>query len=267
MTLRNLNFILKNKLYLEERSGESVFFSRRRAEPRARCRSEVRRRCSLGRLRAAAHSRSAALRAFFSLVDDMPDPDEKWLSSINFSGQVVADVITFKNTGAHPPYIGTPEQITHYNKTFQNFTVRNGNLFYGNREVVELDDPTAQRDAIQTVYDSPEGLGKGFNALKILIDSIYLGIRRETVIDFLKAQTNYQLAKGTVRIASRGLQVLAPLQTWAIDLIDVSNYSNLQANKNFNFIFSCIDSSVVIVGSFRSSSRRREVCAMRSTQF
>ena len=176
----------------------------------------------------------------------MPDPDEKWLSSINFSGQVVADVIAFKNTGVHPAYIATPEQITPYNKTFQNFTVRHGNLFFGSREVVELDDPTAQRDAIQTVYDSPEGLGKGFNALKILVDSMYLGIRRETVIDFLKAQTNYQLAKGTTRIASRGLQVLAPLQTWAIDLIDVSNYNNIQANKNYNFIFSLASLCLVV---------------------
>ena len=171
----------------------------------------------------------------------MPHDEEKWLSSINFSGQVVGDVIVFLQTGVHPAYIATPEQITHYNKTFRDFTVRNGNLFFGDREVVETDDPTAQRDAIQGVYDSPEALGKGQNSLKILIDSMYLGIRRETVIEFLKAQTNYQLAKGTIRVASRGLQVLAPLQTWAIDLIDVSNYNNIQANKNYNFIFSCID--------------------------
>ena len=171
----------------------------------------------------------------------MPHDDEKWLSSINFSGQVVQDAIAFKNTGAQPAYIVTPEQIHHYNETFKDFTVRNGHLFFGNREVIEEDDPTAQRDTIRSVYDSPEGLGKGMNSLTLLIQSMYLGVRRETVIDFLKLQPNYQMARGTIRIASRGLQVLAPFQTWAIDLIDVSNYNHIQANKNYNFIFSCLD--------------------------
>ena len=85
----------------------------------------------------------------------MPHEEQKWLSSINFSGQVVQDAIAFKNTGIHPAYIVTPEQITHYNKTFRDFTVRNGHLFFGNREVIEEDDPTAQRDTIRSVYDSP----------------------------------------------------------------------------------------------------------------
>ena len=67
---------------------------------------------------------------------------------------MVQDVITFLQTGIYPAYIATPEQVQHYNKTFRDFRVQNGNLFYGSREVVELDDPTAQRDAIQGVYDS-----------------------------------------------------------------------------------------------------------------
>ena len=81
----------------------------------------------------------------------MPHDGDKWLSSINFSTQVIADVINWLQTGAYPAYIATAEQSEHYDNTFSDFTVQNGDLYYGTRQAIPEDDPTEQRDRIKDV--------------------------------------------------------------------------------------------------------------------
>ena len=85
-------------------------------------------------------------------------PNQKVLSSINFSTQVIDDAKAWLTTHTYPDYIATAEQREHYTKVFGAFKVRSGELFYEQRRAIPEDDPTTQREAIQHAYDSPAAL-------------------------------------------------------------------------------------------------------------
>jgi len=166
--------------------------------------------------------------------------ENKVFSEIDFTYQLVDQVIHWIKTNELPNHVQTQEQHDEWAKHYSEFRIQNGKLFYENKEVIP-NSPTEIRDAIKKVYDSPEGLGKGINQLSIFIHNQYIGIRRVDVTNFLKLQPDYQMAASHPRIVSRPVQVTAPFQTYAIDLVDMSFYNNIKANKNYNWIFSCLD--------------------------
>ena len=43
------------------------------------------------------------------------------------------------------------------------------------------------------------------------------------------------------KIISKGIQATRPYQWWAIDLVDMNFYKNIKANRNYRYIFSCLD--------------------------
>jgi len=161
------------------------------------------------------------------------------LQAIYFGTSNIFDIKYWLEHGGFPEEITTPEQQRHYAETFKSFREHNDKLYYENRVVVPEDDPTAQRDAIQEAYDTPEALGKGINLFFAYIETLYLGVRRKTVTAFLKAQVNYQLAASHPRVASRGLSVTTPFQVWAIDLIDLNPYVGV--NRGYRYILSVLD--------------------------
>ena len=157
----------------------------------------------------------------------------KWLSEFDFTPQLIEQISHYIKTNELPSHIKTQEQHEAWARNFSEFRIENNKLFFENLEVIP-NDPASIREIIKEVYDSPSGLGKGINQLSILIHNHYVGIRRNDITQFLKAQPNYQMAASRPRIVSRPVQVTAPFQTWAIDLVDMSFYNGIKANKGFN---------------------------------
>ena len=124
---------------------------------------------------------------------------------------------------------------------FTPFSVQNGKLWLGSKEVIPTDDATAQRDVIADAFDSPAGLGKGLNSMTLFIQGKVIGIRRSTIHAYMKRQAGYQMTASHPRVASRGLQVTSPFQTWCCDLIDCNFYVNVAANRGYRYIFSVLD--------------------------
>ena len=167
--------------------------------------------------------------------------DNKHLSAVNFSPTVVAAIKHWILTKQRPPYIVTAEQIQKWDSTFRGFRVQGNDLMSGNRVVIE-DDPTEIRDAIGTVYrHDPAALGKGINLFWTYVQGRYIGVNRQQVTSFLKRQPEYQMGASHAKIESRGLQVTAPFQSWACDLVDMGFYSRIAANRHYHFILSIID--------------------------
>jgi len=164
----------------------------------------------------------------------------KWLSEFDFTPTLIAEISHYIKTNELPDHIQTQEQHEAWARNFSEFRIENNKLFFENLEVIP-NDPGLIRDVIKEVYDSPSGLGKGINQLSILIHNNYIGIRRHDVTKFLKEQPNYQMAASHPRIVSRPVQVTAPFQTWAIDLVDMSFYNGIKSNKGFNWILSVLD--------------------------
>ena len=134
-------------------------------------------------------------------------------------------------------------------KTFErrrygiDFENRKGKLFFKplNLEVVPSDKPSEIRAKLEELYEKPEALGKGQNQFHQYVLQHYLGIKRADVIAFLKTKPEYQLRQDKKRIVATGIQATRPFQYWCCDLVDMNPYVKIRSNKNYRYIFSCLD--------------------------
>ena len=145
-------------------------------------------------------------------------------------------LIHFKLTGAIPGYIQTARQRANFLKNFTPFRVENNRLYLGNREVIHKD---ATDDVLAEMYKQYPA--HGFNQFYEIISHAYININKQEVAQFLREQTLYQLTlrKAPKRITVK--QYSKANQAWAIDLIDMTRYSNVQANRQYKYILSTVD--------------------------
>jgi hypothetical protein len=164
----------------------------------------------------------------------------KVFSEIDFTPQLVKEIIHWLKTNELPAHVETQLQHDEFARHFSEFRTQDNKLFYNELEVIP-DTPTKIRDILTEVYKSPEALGKGQNALHKYIQTKYIGITRAQIVAFLKLQIPYQLGFAKPRIVNRGIVTTEPFQTWSYDLIDMSSLDHVGANKHFTFILSIID--------------------------
>jgi hypothetical protein len=172
------------------------------------------------------------------------------LAQIDFTLDLIYEIIDYKKTNLFPTFIKSVEQAQDFKKHFGDAEVRKDKLFFENREVIP-NVPSQIREVLTEVYNSPEALGKGQNALHKYIETKYIGINRAEVKAFLKKQIPYQLGFAQPRVVNRGIVTSAPFQTWSYDLVDVSALEHVKANKHFTFILSILDLFLDIAGLFR----------------
>ena len=145
-------------------------------------------------------------------------------------------LIQFKLTGAIPGYIQTARQRANFLKHFTPFRVNNNRLFLGTREVIHKNDTD---DILTEMYKQYPA--HGLNQFYDIIKHAYININKMEVVQFLREQTLYQLTlrKSAKRITVK--QYSKANQAWAIDLIDMQRYSNIQANRKYKYILSTVD--------------------------
>ena len=105
----------------------------------------------------------------------------KWLSEITFTPQLIQEIIHWLKTNELPQHVKTEEQHHSWVRNFAEFRIQDQTLFYNNLEIIP-NTPSVIRDVLTEIYKSPEALGKGINALFKYVQSIYIGIRRSSII-------------------------------------------------------------------------------------
>jgi len=132
---------------------------------------------------------------------------------------------------------------TFIRRGYGDFENKKGKLFYKplNLEVIPEDKPNEIQRILNEVYERPQTIGKWQNQFHNYLLQHYLGIRRKHIIPFLKTKPEYQLRQDKQKIISKGIQATRPYQWWAIDLVDMNFYKNIKANRNYRYIFSCLD--------------------------
>jgi len=165
------------------------------------------------------------------------------LQNFNWSSNIIHDLLQAFHTKQYPSWVKTERQRKRFDEKYTNFQVKDKTLFYTplDLEVIPEDNEKLIRGKLEQLYQQPETIGKGQNNFFHAVVSRYLGIRRKDVINFLKTKPEYQLRQNKPKLINKGIQPTAPYQYWCIDLVDMSFYSNIAANKHYRYIFSCID--------------------------
>ena len=120
----------------------------------------------------------------------------------------------------------TPQQKTTFINRYKSnlFSVKDNKLFYTplNIELVE-DDPKIISSKLKELYDDPKiGVGLGIRSFYNKVIDHYLGIKRETVRQFIIDQEPYQLRRQPDRPVNKPIIGQYPNQRWAVDLVDLS---------------------------------------------
>lgn len=115
------------------------------------------------------------------------------------------------------------------------FNVKDNNLYYTplNLECVESD-PKLINDKLKALYsDMKVGVGMGIRSFYNKVIDHYLGIKRETVRQFLIQQVPYQLRKSEVKPINKPIIGEYPNQRWAVDCIDFDYLKGYNQQKKY----------------------------------
>ena len=159
---------------------------------------------------------------------------EKQLREITWTEELFAAVVAYKRTGAIPPH----QHPAKFIETFHDFRLNGNELTYKNKIVVPEADWSVK---LQAEYDAPGETGKGLNNLFRDIESRFVGIPRHAMRAFVEGQADWQLTAPLPHIVARGVNATRPMQIFGVDLVDMSNMSNIAANLKNNWVFTCVD--------------------------
>ena len=126
----------------------------------------------------------------------------------------------------------------HFRDMWSDFIVENGKLIYKPAHLIVVE-PELKQQVLEEVYNKLTSSGQGISKFYHTICLNYVGIRREDVEEFLIHQQSYQLSHPFKHHINKPILSYFPNERWAIDLIDMQRYKNV--NRNYIYILSCID--------------------------
>jgi hypothetical protein len=150
--------------------------------------------------------------------------------------QHIDNLINYLNTRIVPSSVKSVPTLLRQAKEF---IVEKGRLVLKTSGQVVV--KSTEREAImKKIYkDIKMGAGKGIVTFYKLVCSKYINIRRSDCEDFLKAQAYYQLQQPLNHVVNKPIVATYPNEIYAMDLIDMSNYSNF--NFQNSFILTVVD--------------------------
>ena len=164
------------------------------------------------------------------------------LNNYDYSKQNLDDVKNYLEHNIIPTAKAEPQQkifIKRYKSKL--FNVKDNKLFYTplNLECVESDASIIE-SKLKTLYDDNKiGTGMGIKSFYNKVIDFYLGIKRETVREFLMRQEPYQLRKSVSKPINKPIICEYPNQRWAVDCIDLTYLKGF--NKQKLYIMTVID--------------------------
>ena len=160
------------------------------------------------------------------------------LNNYNYQDDYLNNIKIYLRTKQFPDDFSDYQKL-HTRIQYKDFEVRENSIYYKPLNLKAV--PESEKEAVlKELYDDPAiGIGAGIKSFYNKITSKYIGIKRKDVEEFLKNQQYYQLTKGTKNIVNRPIIAKFPNHRWAIDLVDMNYY--LQMNKGYRYILTCID--------------------------
>ena len=158
------------------------------------------------------------------------------LNNYDYSKKHLNDVKKYLQVEQLPSDLTPPQQKTFINRYKSNlFNVKDNKLYYTplNIELIE-DDPKIINTKLKQLYDDPKiGTGMGIRSFYNKVIDHYLGIKRETVRQFLIRQEPYQLRKQPDKPINKPIIGEYPNQRWAVDLIDLTYIEGYNSHKKY----------------------------------
>ena len=158
------------------------------------------------------------------------------LNNYDYSKKHLNDVKKYLQVEQVPSDLTPPQQKTFINRYKSNlFNVKDNKLYYTplNIELIE-DDPKIINTKLKQLYDDPKiGTGMGIRSFYNKVIDHYLGIKRETVRQFLIRQEPYQLRKQPDKPINKPIIGEYPNQRWAVDLIDLTYIEGYNSHKKY----------------------------------
>jgi hypothetical protein len=147
---------------------------------------------------------------------------------------VYVSVVDYKRTGKVPAQARIKKR---FRENYDVFTLQGTTLFYEDRQVVKKKDVD---NVLKEVFESNDGVGKGVTNFYKFVSSKYINISRDDVKKYLQQQPEYQITRQLQHRTNKPIVSSGPNKVWAVDLIDVSWYTNI-TNQFNRYIFTCVD--------------------------
>jgi hypothetical protein len=154
------------------------------------------------------------------------------LNNYNYDDKYLDMIRYYLKTGILPDNL-SDYQKNHIKEQYNRFGLKEGRIIYLplDLEVVYKDDVPG---VLKELYNDPQyGIGVGIKSFYDKVTSMFLGIKREDVAEFLKTQAPYQLTKAPKHNINRPIIGEYPNHRWAADLVDVKVYKGYNNQKTF----------------------------------
>jgi hypothetical protein len=117
----------------------------------------------------------------------------RFLNNVQFTNAYIESVIDYINDDVIPPGMNARQQATFIDRFDQDWEVIDDELIFTPLNLTAVSEELAQ-DVLQLLYDDPvNSLGKGINSFYDTVRSMFVGITRHMVEEFLKRQEVYLL--------------------------------------------------------------------------
>ena len=143
----------------------------------------------------------------------------KSLQQYDWTQTSIDRIIHYIKTKELPEDFNLRQRNRFEEKFGEDFIIAKGKLIFQplGLEVVPSNNEKAKQDVLNTVFNSPQAIGKGQNNFHQLMLQSYLGIKKDDVIRFLKTKPEYQMFQSSPRNVSRALGCLVLLLILAMN--------------------------------------------------
>jgi IS30 family transposase len=163
----------------------------------------------------------------------------------------INDAITYLTAKIIPKHI---KNESRYVEKLKHFVVKDGKLIYNPKEIkledknfitkqsaynLEVIPKTEIENVLSKEYNDNKVIGKGVRQFYKYITSKYINIKREDIEEFLRSHQQYQLTRPISHRTNKPIVAKYPNQLWAIDLIDLSPYTDY--NYQNRYIITVVD--------------------------
>lgn len=125
------------------------------------------------------------------------------------------------------------------------FEVKDGTLYYRlAEEDLEIVFPskTKRTEKVKSIYDDAKtGLGTGLEQFYQQVAKKYLNITKKFTDHFLQKQGDYIVTRVPINKTHLVIKTSAPQARWSVDLVDMTMYDPMVQNRNYKYIFTCVD--------------------------
>jgi N-glycosylase/DNA lyase len=126
------------------------------------------------------------------------------------------------------------------NEPFNKFELLNDEIIYKPNKFIVIESEKQKQEVLDKLFnDDTNTFGKGVVGFYKYVSSKYINITRQQVSLYLATKGVYQMSQSITKRINKPIISKYPNQMWGIDLIDLNDYKNV--NANWRYIMTVVD--------------------------